>query len=80
MTVDRVAEAVKNVVTSVVTLFGAVQTALVVFADEIVRALPGVEFATDAQRITLIVAGGLAAAIAALRRVTPVPPEQRGVV
>lgn len=67
-------EAAPVIIKSAVTLMVAAQTALTVFAVQIVDEWPA------GARWSMIVVGGLVAAVAGLRRVTPVAVADRGVL
>ena len=59
---------------SFVALAVALQTAFVLFAAQVAESWP------DGARVAILIAGGLGSAALAVRRVTPVEKEDRGVL
>jgi hypothetical protein len=79
MSLATTIEKIKVIAFSAVTWLTAASAVVVILADEIAKVLPG-GYQDDVARWALIVGGVLTAAINIIRRVTPVIPEDRGIL
>lgn len=79
MNLDSIVAKAKAIATSLVTLAVGAQTLLTVFATDIANAVPG-PYSDKVQAAVVTVVGWLGLAIAALRKLTPAPADQVGVL
>ena len=79
MNLDTLLARVRVIATSVITLFTSLAAGITLAVNEIAPQLPE-GWQDDAFKWAAIVTGVLVSAIAALRKVTPVPADQVGVL
>lgn len=79
MSLDTLVARIQVIATSVVTLFTSLAAGVTLAVNEIAPQLPA-GWQDNAFQVAAVVVGVLGSAIAALRKVTPVPADQVGVL